>query len=141
MGYQTVAEEGTPAVARQVEDLVGDDQVTGDVIVAQAAAGGDSDQALNAQRLEGVDVGAVVDLGGRDMVTDAMPGEEGNLNAIQRAGDDGGRWLSEGGGKFMLGDVLNPGMLYSPEPPMMAREGLISIISLFIVTNFIYCTR
>src|SRR4030042_3615601 len=36
---------------------------------------------------------------------------------------------------------LRPGMEYSPEPPMIARLGLESIIIPFNIENFAYCTR
>ena len=36
---------------------------------------------------------------------------------------------------------FSPGMLYSPEPPMMARVGLVFIGYLIYEKSFVYCTR
>ena len=80
-----VAKEGTFAAFGVVENLVGDDDVAGGVIVAQRAAGADRNDAFNAQQFEGVDVGAVVDFGGSQPVAFAVAGEKGDFDSVEVA--------------------------------------------------------
>ena len=53
-----VAEEGGGAGEGAVDELVGDDEVGGLVLFLEAADGADGEDAGDAERLHGVDVGA-----------------------------------------------------------------------------------
>jgi hypothetical protein len=95
VGHQAVAEEGVDAVAGAVEELVGDDDVGRLVVDLQRADGGDRDQLLDSQRLEAVDVGAVVELGRRQPVAASVARQEGDRAPVQLADDVGVRRLAE----------------------------------------------
>ncbi len=71
-------------MAGAVEELVGDDEVGGLVLFLERADGGDGDDALDAELLQAVDVGAEVELGGEDAVSAAVAGEESDFAAFER---------------------------------------------------------
>ena len=78
-----------------VDELVGDHEVGGLVLFLERADGGDGEDALDAELLEGVDVGAEVQLRGQNAVAAAVAGEEGDLAAFQFAEDEGVGWVAE----------------------------------------------
>ncbi len=85
--------------------LVGDDDVARLVALAHAAAGAEGDDALDAQALEGPDVGPVGHLGGGQPVAATVAGQEGDALAFQGAEDDLVGWIAKGGGDVPLLDV------------------------------------
>ena len=91
-----LAEEGGDAMEGAVDELVGDDEVGGLVLFFERADGGDGEDALDAELLEGVDVGAEVQLGGQDAMAAAVAGEKGDLAAFQLAENESVRGLAKG---------------------------------------------
>ena len=79
-----------------VDELVGDHEVGGLVLFLERADGGDGEDALDAEFLEGVDVGAEVELGGEDAMAAAMAGEKGDAAAFQFAEHECVRGRAEG---------------------------------------------
>ena len=86
---ESLPKEGAGAPVRVVVDLVGDDDVAGGVVFAQGAAGIDADDALDAEGFERVNVGAIVDLAGADLVSQPVPRQEGDFLFLQCANHDG----------------------------------------------------
>ena len=84
---QAAAEERADAPLRAIEELVGHDDVERRVFVLEAADRARRDDALDAEHLEAVDVGAEVQLGRQDAVADAVPRQERHALAAQRADD------------------------------------------------------
>ena len=74
MDHQAVSEEGGRAEAGAVEVLVGDEEILGPELLFERADGAEGDDALDAQRLEAVNVGAEVQLRGRDAVAAPVAG-------------------------------------------------------------------
>ena len=79
-----------------VDELVGHDEVGGLVLFLERADGGDGEDALDAELLEGVDVGAEVQLRGQDAMAAAVAREKGDLAAFEFAENEGVGWLAEG---------------------------------------------
>ena len=104
-----VAEEGGDPGEGAVDELVGDDEVGGFVLFLEGADGGDGEDGRAAEGFEGVDVGAEVEFGGKDAVTLAMAGEEGDLPAFEGAEDEGVGGVAEGGFEGELADVGESG--------------------------------
>src|SRR5262249_61870803 len=78
------------------------------VLVLQAADRAGRDDALHAEHLEAVDVGAEVQLGRQQAMAGAVPSEERNAAAAQRAEDIRPRWVSEwrcNGALFTVGQL------------------------------------
>ena len=73
-----VPEERRDAVLREVDELVGQDDVGRLVGLLHRAAGGGREEPRAAELPETPDVRAVVDLGGEEMVLPSVPGEEGD---------------------------------------------------------------
>src|SRR4030095_4236120 len=93
MSDQTSPEEATGPPFRPVEELIGDDDVSGPVFLLQAADGAGRQDVLDAQRLHAEDVGAEVQLRWRDTVAAAMPREKGDALATQGAKEIWRRWF------------------------------------------------
>ena len=72
-----------------VDELVGHDKVGGLVLFLERADGGDRDDALDAELLEGINVGAEVELGGKDAMAAAVAREKGDLAAFELAENEG----------------------------------------------------
>src|SRR6185312_12656897 len=68
-----------------VEELIGDDDVERLVFLLEAADGARRQDPLDAEHLEAVDVGAEVQLRRQDAMPDAVPRQEGDPLAAQRA--------------------------------------------------------
>ena len=68
-----------------IDELVGHDEVGGLVLFLERADGGDGEDALDAELLEGVDVGAEVELGGQNAMAAAVAREKGDLAAFELA--------------------------------------------------------
>ena len=85
----TVAEERRRTAARAVDELVRDHHVQRLDVLAQAADGADGDDELDAELLEGPDVRAGGHLGWKKAVPDAVPRQERDALAVQRADGDG----------------------------------------------------
>ena len=121
VGHEAVAEEGGDAGPGAVYYLVGDYEVERPEFFFEAADGADGDNALHAEGLEGVDVGADGNLGWGYAVDSAVPGQEGYADAFQASGDYGVAGVSEGGRDFDLlavgeaGDVVESGAAYESE--------------------------
>ena len=98
-------EEGEGAHALgPVDDLVRDDKVHRLDLLAQGADGGEGDDGAHADGAQGGDVGARVDLVRRDLVVDAVAGEEGDGDARVLEDHDGARGLAPGGVDVERGD-------------------------------------
>ena len=74
----------------------------------------------DAQLLEAVNVGAEIQLGGKNAVSAAVAGQERNFAAFQRAQDVGVRRLAERASCRRTSlTLVRPGIEYSPLPPMI----------------------
>src|SRR5205823_13300782 len=82
---EAVAEEGIGAMASAVEELVGDDDVGRLVLELHRAHGADGDDALDAEHLEAVQVGAEVELRGQDAMAAPVARHEGDALAVEVA--------------------------------------------------------
>src|SRR2546426_6570834 len=85
MGNDPVAQEGGSASARAIDQLVRHHHVEGLDVLAQATDGTYGKDELDAELLEGVDVGTRGNFGREDAMTDAVSRQEGNSLARQRA--------------------------------------------------------
>ena len=81
-------EEGRDPVLGAVNDLVGNDHVEGCNLLAEAADRAGGDDPLDAQALQGVDIGADGDIGWQDLVATRVPWRIGR-NAITIAHEGG----------------------------------------------------
>ena len=82
-----VAEERADAALRAIEELIRHDDVERLVFHLQAADRARRQDALDAEHLHAVDVGAEVQLGRQDAMADAVPRQERDPLAAQRADD------------------------------------------------------
>ncbi len=96
VAHDAVAEEGGDAVEGAVDELVGNDEVGGLVLFLERADGGDGEDALDAELLQGVDVGAEVELGGKNAMAAAVAREKGDLAALELAENEGVGGCAEG---------------------------------------------
>ena len=79
-----------------VDELVGHHKVGGLVLFLQRADGRNGEDALHAQLLEGVDVGAEVQLRGQNAMPAPMPRQKGHLAPLQFAQHKGVGRLAKG---------------------------------------------
>src|SRR6185437_346815 len=80
-----VAEESGNAVMGAVDELVWYHEIGGLVLFLERAHGGNGKDALHAQLLEGVDIGAEVQLGGQNAVAAAMARQKRHFAAFELA--------------------------------------------------------
>jgi hypothetical protein len=80
-----VAEERIGAMARAVDELMGEDDVGRRVLHFQRADRGRRQDGVYAEELEAVDVGAVVDLAGRVAMAASVTGQKGHAGAVDLA--------------------------------------------------------
>ena len=93
-----------------VDELVGNDEVGGLVLFLERTDGGDGEDALHAELLEGVDVGAEVQLGGKNAMAAAMARQEGDFAAFQFAQNEGSEGSPNGVSTRSSWTLVNPGM-------------------------------
>src|SRR6516165_10957877 len=79
------AEEALLPGKGAVDELIDDDKVAGLKILAQTADGGERNDVCDAAALERVDIGAIIDFGGRQHVAAPMARDEYDGLAVQRA--------------------------------------------------------
>ena len=79
MGHQSRFKERSLAVPGEIKDLAGNGDVSRSKILAQGTAGANAEDARDPETLKGIDIGPVIYLGGRNGMTDAMPGKERHL--------------------------------------------------------------
>ena len=89
--------EGADAAGGFVDQLIGDDQVTGFEFFTQRTDRAGGDDVGDPKLLEGVDVGAVGHGRGIDGVARAVAVEQEHLGAVDFGFDDGIAGLAEGG--------------------------------------------
>lgn len=105
VAHDAALEKGERAHALgTVNDLVRDDKVHGLDLLAQGADGREGDDAADADGAQGGDVGAGGHLVGRELVVQAVAGEEGNGDAVVLEDADRGGGLAPGGRGRQLGD-------------------------------------
>ena len=95
MRDDAVAEKRGNAQAGPVEELVGDEEFERAQRFLQGAHGADRDDALDAQHLHGVDIGAIVDFSGQQAMAAAVAREEGDAAAFERAENEGVGGIAE----------------------------------------------
>src|SRR6266542_5582700 len=86
MGHDAVAEEGGHAAPGMVVELVGDDHVQRVDLLLHASDGAHGEQDAGAELPHPVDIGAIVELRGREPVPAAVAGEEDDPTAAEAAG-------------------------------------------------------
>src|SRR6185312_8757872 len=101
---EAFAEKRGDAAGGSIDKLVGDDEVRGLVLFLERADGGNREDALDAELLHGVDVGAEVQLRGEDAVAARVTSEEGDLAAFEFAENEGVAGFAEGGFDPLLVD-------------------------------------
>src|SRR5580698_10797527 len=89
------AEKGRDAMKGAIDELVGHDKVRGLVLFLERADGGNGNNTLDAELLECVDVGAEVQLGGKNAMAASMAREKGDLASFEIAKHKSLRWLAE----------------------------------------------
>jgi hypothetical protein len=90
MADNTALEESErPDALGAIDDLVGNDKVHGLDLLAQGADCGEGDDAADADVAQGGDAGAVGHLVGRELVVQAVAGEEGDVGAVVGEDVDG----------------------------------------------------
>ena len=110
MPHKPLLEEGERTdTLGPVNDLVGDDKVHGLDVLAEGPDGGEGDDAPDADGAQGGDVGAGGDLVGRELVVDAVAGEEGYGDAIVPRDEDRGRGEAPGSRGVDRGHGLEAG--------------------------------
>ncbi len=95
MGDAAGAEEGRFAPSRPVDELVDQDEQAGIEFGLVGTAGRKRDQIGDAGALQHVDIGAVVDLAGRNAVARPVPRQEGKAHAAEPAHGNRTRRLAE----------------------------------------------
>src|SRR5688572_25331105 len=93
---------------RQIDKLIREDYVArlhGFLHAAHCAHGNNSS---NPDRLQGINVGPVIDFGGIISVADAMPRQERNPNSVKLAEHDGTRRRSEWCSHVYAFDLMQP---------------------------------
>ena len=88
VGDQSVAEERGDAALGAVEKLVGHKKFAGAQILLQRADGANGNNALDAEKLHRVDVGAEVQFARKNSMAAAMAGKEGDALAFESAEND-----------------------------------------------------
>ena len=86
MGDEAGAEEALLPRESAVDELVGHHEGAGRQLFLQRAAGRDRDQIGDADALEGIDIGAIVDRGRRLDMAAAMARQEHQVDAVEGAG-------------------------------------------------------
>src|SRR3989338_6742521 len=95
--HQATSEERADAAFRAIEELIGDEDVERFVFFLQAADLARREDALDAQHLEAVDVGAEIQLQGQNPVTDTVAREKRHALSSKRAENVRTGGISEGG--------------------------------------------
>ena len=107
MADDTALKEGErPDTLGAIDDLVGNDKVHGLDLLAKGADGGEGDDAADADVSQGGDAGAVGHLVGRELVVQAVAGEEGDVGAVVGEDADGRGRRAPGGDGVEHGDGL-----------------------------------
>ena len=131
VGHQAIAKEGIRPLLGEVEKLVGHDDLARVQQFPQRPAGRDRDDALDAQLLEGEDVGPVIDLGRHQAVPPPVAGDEGDAHALQRPDDERVRGLAERRAHATLLDVLQARHLVQATAPDDADANGLCVIHKF----------
>ena len=83
MGDKATLKEGSGAASLgEVEQPIRDDDIPGCQVLFQGPTGADSYDTFYTQGFEGVDIGPVIDLTGRDGMSGAVTGQKGYWLAI-----------------------------------------------------------
>ena len=109
VGYDAVGEEAALPRKGAVDELIGNDEVGGLVLFLQRPHSGSGQDEFDAELLEPVNIGAEVELAGRDAVAAAVTGQEGDGPAVELAYHVGVRGLAEGGVERDLAQVGDAG--------------------------------
>lgn len=98
MGHKTIFEKGAGTDALcTVNDLGREDKVAGGEFFTEGTDGGKGEDGFDTEGLEGGHVGTGGDLGGGQVMTTAVAGQEGDVGAVGGAGNgDGITGLSPG---------------------------------------------
>ena len=94
--HDAVAEKGIDPMAGAVEELVGDDEVERLVLFLQRTDRRDRNDALHAELLETVDVGAKVQFAGQHLVAASVPRQKCDLAAFESPQNVSVRRIAEG---------------------------------------------
>ena len=87
VGDEAIAEERGHAAACAVEELIGEDEVERTVFLFERTDGAEREDALNAERLHAVDIGAEVQFRRRNAMAAAVAGEKCDRLTGQYADD------------------------------------------------------
>ena len=116
---QAAAEERADAPLGAIEELIGHHDVERLVLLLQAADGARREDALDAEHLEAEDVRAEVQLGRQQPMADAVPRQERDALAAQRADHVRARRIAERRRDARSSRSVSSAMSYRPLPPMM----------------------
>ena len=110
MAHNPLAEKCRNAMKGAVDELVGHHKIGGLVLFLERSDGRDREDALDAQLLEGVNVGAEVQLRGKDAMAAPMPRKKSHLAALQLAQNKGLEGSPKGVSTCSSRTLVNPGM-------------------------------
>jgi hypothetical protein len=83
-------------MSRAINELVSDEKFAGREFFFERANRADGDDAIHADKFEGIDVGAVIDFRRKNAMAAAVSREERNPSTFEKARDDGFRGIAEG---------------------------------------------
>src|SRR5437899_7882399 len=95
VGDNAIAKKSIDAMARAVEELIGDDELHRLVLFLERADCGNGNNTLHSEMLKAINVRAKIQFGRKNAMPTPMPGQERDLSAFQRAENVGIRGLSE----------------------------------------------
>ena len=114
MSDHAFAKEASLAFSGEIKQLIRDDDVSRSEIFAQRAAGAHADDPLYTEGFKRVDIGAVIDLAGGDVVADAVAGEKCHRQALQFADDHRRAGFAKWGIQVVLFGVSQAGHAVKP---------------------------
>ena len=114
VGHASVAEEGVLASVRAVDELVDEDEKTGIELGPERTAGRDRNEVGHPGRLQGRDIGPVVDARRRQAMAAPVPRQEDGITPAHAAEPQDVRGLAPGRRDGLLADVLQARQIVDP---------------------------
>ena len=88
MRHQPIAEEGARALARPIDKLIGNHQMTGRDFLAQAAHGADGNNPFNPELFERENIRAKIQLGGKPAMAFAVARQKNQSGLLEAAANE-----------------------------------------------------
>src|ERR1700761_5528284 len=87
MPHDSVPKKGGGALRGAVDELIGNHELGRLMLQLERTDSGDGDDPFHTQLLHGEDIGAEVDLRGKEVMAPAMAGQKNHLPSLQLAGN------------------------------------------------------